>query len=90
MSHQGASNITQSTSQIKEIAREKGIKNRIVPVILIHEGHKEDFVKKKQLKEQHYIASSILKTDKLWNEAYKYLDNKYDFHIHFWRWCSLD
>ena len=59
-------------------SREKGAKNRIVPVILTHEGHKEDFVKKKELKEQHYIASSILKTDKLWNEAYKYLDTKYD------------
>lgn len=59
-------------------SRKKGTKNRIVPVILTHEGHKEDFVKKKELKEQHYIASSILKTDKLWNEAYKYLDTKYD------------
>ena len=59
-------------------SRDKGTKNRIVPVILTHEGHKEDFVKKKELKEQHYIASSILKTDKLWNEAYKYLDTKYD------------
>lgn len=37
-------------------------------------------LKKKQLKEQHYIASSILKTDKLWEEAYKYLDNKYDLN----------
>lgn len=61
-------------------SREKGTKNRIVPVILTHEGHKEDFVKKKQLKEQHYIASSILKTDKLWEVAYKYLDNKYDLN----------
>ena len=61
-------------------SREKGTKNRIVPVILTHEGHKEDFVKKKQLKEQHYLASSILKTDKLWEEAYKYLDNKYDLN----------
>ena len=59
-------------------SRNKGTKNRIVPVILTHEGHKEDFVKKKELKEQHYIASSILKTDKLWNEAYKFLDTKYD------------
>jgi hypothetical protein len=59
-------------------SRNKGSKNRIVPVILTHEGHKEDFVKKKQLKEQRYIASSILKTDKLWNETYKYLDKKYD------------
>ena len=59
---------------------EKGTKNRIVPVILTHEGHKKDFIKKKQLKEQHYIASSILKTDKLWEEAYKYLDNKYDLN----------
>ena len=59
-------------------SREKGTRNRIVPVILTHEGHKEDFVKKKELKEQHYIASSILKTNKLWNEAYKYLDTKYE------------
>lgn len=59
-------------------SRDKGTKNRIVPVLLTHEGHKEDFVKKKELKEQHYIASSILKTNKLWNEAYKYLDTKYD------------
>ena len=61
-------------------SRKKGTKNRIVPVILTHEGHKEDFVKKKQLKEQHYISSSILKTDKLWEEAYNYLDNKYDLN----------
>lgn len=61
-------------------SREKGTKNRIVPVILTHEGHKENFVKKKQLKEQHYIASSILRTDKLWEETYKYLDNKYDLN----------
>lgn len=61
-------------------SREKGTKNKIVPVILTHEGHKEEFVKKKQLKEQHYIASSILKTDKLWEETYKYLDNKYDLN----------
>lgn len=59
-------------------SRQKCTKNRIVPVILTHEGHKEDFVKKKELKEQHYIASSVLKTDKLWNEVYKYLDTKYD------------
>ena len=59
-------------------SRSPGKKNRIVPVILTHEGHKENFVKKKELKNQHYISSSILKTDKLWNEAYKYLDNRYD------------
>lgn len=59
-------------------SRKKGIKNKIVPVILTHEGHKEDFVKKKELKEQHYITSSILKNDKLWNKAYKFLDAKYD------------
>ncbi len=59
-------------------SRSPGTKNRIVPVILTHEGHKEDFVKKKELKEQHYISSSILKTDKLWEEAYKFLDKKYD------------
>jgi len=53
-------------------------KNRIVPVILTHEGHKENFVKKKELKNTHYIASSILKTEKLWNETYKYLDLRYN------------
>jgi len=45
---------------------------------LTHEGHKEEFVKKKELKNTHYIASSILNTNKLWNETYKYLDKKYD------------
>lgn len=53
-------------------------KNKIVPVILTHEGHKELFIKKKQLKNKHYIASSILKTNLLWNETYKYLDKLYD------------
>lgn len=59
-------------------SRIPGTKNKIVPVILTHEGHKEDFVKKKELKNTHYIASSILKTDKLWEETYKYLDSVYD------------
>lgn len=59
-------------------SRKPGNKNKIVPVILTHEGHKEDFVKKKELKNTHYIASSILKTDKLWEETYKYLDSFYD------------
>ena len=61
-------------------SRGKGKKNKIVPVILTHEGHKEDFVKKKELKNSHYIASSILKTDKLWEETYKYLDTVYDLN----------
>lgn len=61
-------------------SRNPGNKNRIVPVILTHEGHKETFVKKKELKEQHYLASSILKTDKLWEETYNYLDKKYDLN----------
>ena len=61
-------------------SRDNGKKNKIVPVILTHEGHKEDFVKKKQLKNTHYIASSILKTDKLWEETYKYLDTVYDLN----------
>lgn len=59
-------------------SRNKGTKNKIVPVILTHEGHKENFVKKKELNNTHYIASSILKTDKLWEETYKYLDSVYD------------
>lgn len=59
-------------------SRSPGIKNKIVPVILTHEGHKENFVNKKQLKNTHYIASSILKTDKLWEETYRYLDSTYD------------
>ena len=59
-------------------SRNKGTKNKIVPVILTHECHKEDFVKKKKLKNTHYIASSILKSDKLWEETYKYLSSVYD------------
>ena len=59
-------------------SRNKGTKNKIVPVVLTHEGHKEDFVKKKELKNTHYISSSILKTDKLWEETYKYLNCVYD------------
>ena len=61
-------------------SRNIGNKNKIVPVILTHEGHKEDFIKKKELKNTHYIASSILKTDKLWEETYKYLDATYDLN----------
>lgn len=57
-----------------------GKKNKVVPVILTHEGHKEEFVMKKQLKNKHYIASSILKTDKLWNETFNYLDNRYNLN----------
>lgn len=61
-------------------SKNPGDKNKIVPVILTHEGHKEEFVKKKELKNTHYIASSILKTDKLWEETYKYLDTTYDLN----------
>ena len=61
-------------------SKSPGNKNKIVPVILTHEGHKEEFVKKKELKNTHYIASSILKTDKLWEETYKYLDTTYDLN----------
>ena len=61
-------------------SRNNGTKNKIIPVILTHEGHKEDFVRKKELKNTHYIASSILKTDKLWEETYKYLDATYDLN----------
>ena len=65
-------------ANLQRKAKFKEKKNRIVPVILTHEGHKEDFVKKKELKNTHYIASSILKTEKLWNECYKYLDKRYN------------
>lgn len=60
------------------LQRSPNNKNKIVPVILIHEGYKEDFVKRKELNNKHYLASSILKIDKLWEEAYKYLDQRYD------------
>lgn len=56
----------------------KKLNNKIIPVILTHEGHKEEFTKQKKLKNAHYIASSLLKTNLLWNETYKYLDQKYD------------
>ncbi len=65
----------------KEKKNIKGKKNnKFVPVILSHEGHKEHFVKKKELINKHYIASSTLKTHLLWNEVYKYLDLRYDLN----------
>ena len=57
--------------------RNNGTKNKIVPVILTYEGPKESFVRKKKLKNTHYIASSILKANKFLEETYKYLDSVY-------------
>ena len=54
-------------------------RNKIVPNILIHEGHKETYKnKRKELLNKFYISSSKLKVSVLWNEVYKYLDTKYN------------
>jgi len=53
-------------------------RNKIVPIALIHEGYKEYFVNRKELKNKHYIGASILSYEQVWGEVYAYVDRKYD------------
>ena len=52
--------------------------NKICPCAIVHEGYKEDFVKRKTLKNVHYFASSKLSYEELWEVVYDYVDKKYD------------
>ena len=52
--------------------------NKISPCAIVHEGYKEDFVKRKELKNTHYFASSKLTYEELWEVIYDYVDKKYD------------
>lgn len=79
-------NITKSTNQpnilyieMDEIHAnlQKG-GNKICPCAIVHEGYLENFVKRKQLKNIHYFASSKLTYEQLWEVIFDYIDKKYD------------
>ena len=53
-------------------------RNKVVPVSFVHEGHKESFTKRKELKNPHYFASSILSYEDVYHHVYDYCDKKYD------------
>ena len=53
-------------------------RNKIVPVSFVHEGHKESFTKRKELKNPHYFASSLLTYEELYHHVYDFCDKKYD------------
>lgn len=52
--------------------------NRICPCAVVHEGHKESFTKRKQLKNVRHFASAINSYEELWEVIYNYVDIKYD------------
>ena len=52
--------------------------NKICPAAIVHEGYIEDFVKRKQLKNIHYFASSKLSYEELWEVVFNYVNKKYD------------
>ena len=54
--------------------------NKICPCAIVHEGYKESFVKRKELKNIHYFASSKLNYEKLWEVIFNYVDQKYDIN----------
>lgn len=53
-------------------------KNHICPCAIVHEGYKEDFTKRKVLKNVKNFASAILSYKELWEVIYDYIDKKYD------------
>lgn len=52
--------------------------NKICPCAIIHEGHKEEFSKRKELENTHYFASAELSYEQLWEVIFDYVNNKYD------------
>ena len=52
--------------------------NKICPAAIVHEGYKENFVKRKQLKNIRYFASSKLSYEELWEVIFDYIDKRYD------------
>jgi hypothetical protein len=54
--------------------------NKICPCAIVHEGYEESFVKRKQLKNIHYFASSKLSYVELWEVIFDYVDKKYDIN----------
>ena len=52
--------------------------NKICPCTIVHEGYKEDFAKRKVLKNIHYFASAELTYEQLWEVIFDYVDKRYD------------
>lgn len=52
--------------------------NKICPCAIVHEGHIEEFTKRKQLKNVRNFATSTLSYKGLWEVIYNYVDKKYD------------
>ena len=53
-------------------------KNHVCPCAIVHEGHKEEFTKRKELKNIRNFASSNLNYRQLWDVIFDYVDKKYD------------
>lgn len=52
--------------------------NQICPCAIVHEGYKEDFVKRKQLNNIRYFASSYLSYEELWEVVFDYVSKRYE------------
>ena len=52
--------------------------NHICPCAIVHEGHKEDFTKRKELKNVRNFASAKLSYRELWDIIYDYVSKRYD------------
>jgi len=55
-------------------------KNKIVPAAIVHEGHKEEFAKRKELLNPFHLASASLNYEQLWKHVYNYCDMRYDLN----------
>lgn len=52
--------------------------NHICPCAIVHEGHKDDFTKRKVLKNVKNFASAKLSYRELWDIIYDYVSKRYD------------
>ena len=53
-------------------------KNRICPCAIVHEGHKDELTKRKELKNVRNFATAKYSYTDLWEIIYDYCDKKYD------------
>ena len=53
-------------------------KNRICPCAIVHEGHKDELTKRKELKNVRNFATAKHSYNYLWEEIYDYCSKKYD------------
>ena len=55
-------------------------KNRICPCAIVHEGHKDELTKRKELKNVSNFATAKYSYADLWEIIYDYCDKKYDLN----------